>query len=289
MDFILTFIVNIDHIQVCRAYFDACIVAGIDASKVFVVDSSEAIVSAYVRKLSAIRGNERSALDHKLVALLEVGHIQSSVTIVRIEPVGSSSPVMKLSTASDPNLGCIHFDFKLFDHLSKICQSKHSTSISYGSKRGNRLLSGCERLRKLLSQLAEGIVTVENLTDNGDVTFTMKREEFMEISSDLLQRLRSLIRKAWDEAIVSLKSSAMSAETKADTNGEATDEIPSSVDVDSEVKYVEIFGGGLRMPIVQNLLYDVFGQVIWMLFSAEPFAYVTICLRLESRVGCQIG
>lgn len=226
-------------------------------------------MSAYARKLSAIRGNERTALDNKLVALLEVGHIQSSVTIVRVEPAASSSPVTKLSTASDPNLGCIHFDFKLFDHLSKICQSKYSTSINYGSKRGNRLLSGCERLRKLLSQLNEGIVTVENLTDNGDVTFTMKREEFMEISADLLQRIRSLIRKAWDEAVTSLNTTA---ETKADMIAEDTsNETPTTVDIDSEVRYAEIFGGGLRMPVVQNLLYDVFGQVRDPHYGSLPY------------------
>jgi hypothetical protein len=228
------------------------------------VSSSEAIVSAYARKLSAIRGNERTALDHKLVALLEVGHVQSSVTILRVEPVGSAVPVTKLATAYDGNLGCLHFDFKLFDHLSKICQSKHATSISYGTKRGNRLLSGCERLRKLLSQLSEGIVTIENLTDNGDVTFSMKREEFMEISSELLERLRNLIQKALDEALAALNTAAVaSTETKADADGEAaaTEACSTSAEVDTEVKYVEIFGGGLRMPAVQNLLYDVFGQV----------------------------
>lgn len=46
-----------------RAYFDACIIAGIDTANVSVVDSADAIVAAYARKLSAIKGPDRAVLD----------------------------------------------------------------------------------------------------------------------------------------------------------------------------------------------------------------------------------
>lgn len=64
--------------------------------------------------------------------------------------------------------------------------------IKPGTKAGQRLLAGCERLRKLLSQLGEAKVTVENLTDSGDMNFVMRRDEFSAISRDLLDRFKAL-------------------------------------------------------------------------------------------------
>lgn len=78
--------------------------------------------------------------------------------------------------------------------------------VEHGTRRGNRLLAGCERIKKLLSQLYEGVVTVENLTDNGDVSFSLKRDEFMEATSDLLSRFKDHVNKAVQIAADKLSS-----------------------------------------------------------------------------------
>lgn len=46
-----------------RAYFDASQIAGLEVNKISIVDSSDAMVSALSRKLSALRGPEKAAID----------------------------------------------------------------------------------------------------------------------------------------------------------------------------------------------------------------------------------
>lgn len=100
------------------------------------------------------------------------------------------------------------------------------------SKRGNRLLSGCERIRKLLSQLNESSITVENLVDSGDVHFSLRRDEMMTICASLLDRLRSLLGRVVTDA----------------TGGEGA------------IDAIEVVGGGMRMPIIQSLLLQIVGD-----------------------------
>lgn len=93
------------------------------------------------------------------------------------------------------------------------------------SRRGNRLLSGCERIRKLLSQLNESQVTIENLVDSGDVHFSLKRDDMANLCSDLLTRLRSLMEAALAQA-----------------------------GSEAQIHAVEVVGGGVRMPVIQYML-----------------------------------
>lgn len=65
-----------------------------------------------------------------------------------------------------------------------------------------RLLSGCERIRKLLSQLPESQITVENMTDNGDMNFSLTRDTFGEQCAPLLERLQTLIQATLKSANV---------------------------------------------------------------------------------------
>lgn len=226
--------------SVASAIFDASQIAGIDLSKVSIVETSNALVSAYSRKINAMKGPDRDNLNGKVVILVEVGHVQTTVVLVKIEPVtsefsnGIAPGISKLSHAHDSNLGSYHFDLKLVEHFSEVCLTKHHTKIESGTKRSARLISGCERIRKLLSQLNDASVTIENLTDNGDVNFSLKRDEFNEISASLLDRIKNVIDSAVETA-----------------NLDGT-----------PVSFVEILGGGLRMPAIQKLLQDKFGEDI---------------------------
>jgi molecular chaperone DnaK (HSP70) len=125
--------------------------------------------------------------------------------------------------------------------------------VEPGTKRGYRLLSGCERLRKLLSQLNDAKITVENLSDNGDANFSMNREEFagnfasylnssnmgivntdlyclIGLCADLLERFKSLLQEAMQNS-----------------GGE------------TDIVGIEILGGGIRMPILQSAITKIFG------------------------------
>ena len=138
----------------------------------------------------------------------------------------------KLATRQDLDLGAMHFDVRIFQHLAQV---KGAGDPTPGSKRGLRLLGGAERLRKLLSQIRDASVTVENLTDDGDKTFKMSRGELVGVSQDLLARLEGLVTGCLSDAKVDATS----------------------------VVGVELVGGGSRMVVVHEAaVFKLFGSAI---------------------------
>merc|ERR1711871_245128 len=163
------------------------------------------------------------------VCLIEMGHAHTTVLIVEVNP--DVPYVVKKTCVFDNNLGAVNFDFRIFDHFSEICQSKTSSSITPGSKAGKRLLVGCEKIRKLLSQIKESSVTVENLTDAGDASFNLTRDKLAEICGDILAKFKEHLNTALNNCDISA----------------------------SDVSAVEILGGGLRMQVVQSIVTEIFG------------------------------
>lgn len=142
----------------------------------------------------------------KTVILIEMGHTQSTAVVVKIGSFESNDVPLatKLSHATNDNLGALDFDLKLFEHFSNICVSKHGGAVIPGSKRGQRLILGCERIRKLLSQLPESSITVENMSDSGDVNFSLKRNDLTSMCTNLLEAFKALIKKALTSAGIQL-------------------------------------------------------------------------------------
>jgi len=167
----------------------------------------------------------------QLVLLLEMGHTHTTAIVVEVT---EGAPVKRASlSASD--LGAVHFDFRLFDHFAAICALKSRADILPGSKAGKRLLIGCEKIRKLLSQVKESSITVENLTDSGDVNFQLTRAELSSVCDGVLQRLRNLITDV-------LAAAGLSGP--------------------QPVAAVEIVGGGVRMQVVQAVVSSIIGEDI---------------------------
>lgn len=216
-----------------KAIRDSCYIAGIDLKKVTTMDPVDCLIATYCRKLQALRPSDRSALNGKKGLLIEVGHTQTTIVVVSIDSDGPS----KVCFSHSDSIGALYFDLLLFEHFSKIVQDKHCAKIVPGSKQGQRLLGGCERIRKLLSQLPESSITVENMTDNGDVNFTMRRDDFANVCKDILGKFKDLITSTLSNAGVSLP-----------------------LNNDNEIGAVEILGGGVRMQIVQAVIFDIVGK-----------------------------
>ncbi len=111
-------------------------------------------------------------------------------------------------------------------------QPIRNKQIELNSKRGARLLAGCERIRKLLSQLNESKITVEHLIEDSDIHFALKREEMASLCSDLLFRFQALVKAVFQQVSSSASFSAGSQIIHA----------------------IEVLGGGVRMPVVQQSL-----------------------------------
>lgn len=208
---------------------DGCLIAGIDLKKVAIKDCFDCLIATYTRKVCGLREAEKESLLGKKAVIIDMGHTSSSVVILDL--VSLEEP-KKIGCAYSDYLGTSFFDLKVFEHFAKICETKHNTKIEPGTKRGTRLITACERIRKLLSQLPESKVVVENLTDNGDVSFSLTRSEMISSCSNELQKFKELLLQAIAQ---------------------------SGVDI-SEIDNVEILGGGVRMPIIQAAILEVFSS-----------------------------
>lgn len=57
--------------------------------------------------------------------LVEMGHTQSKVIVVEV----GENEVKKIAVAHDSSLGGFHFDIRLFEHFSGICEGKHNCKV----------------------------------------------------------------------------------------------------------------------------------------------------------------
>lgn len=103
------------------------------------------------------------------------------------------------------------------------------SQVEAGTKKGMRLMRECERLRKLLSQLPTASVTIENISDSGDVNITMTREEMARICAEPLQRLSQVLNQAAEG-------------------------------IKEDIFAVELVGGGVRMAMVQEMILTAIGK-----------------------------
>lgn len=135
-----------------RTLREGAAVAGIAPERVYLVDKVDCLVCTYGRKLQGLRPAEKTALAGKNVLMVEMGQCHSTCVLLSVPPE-EGAPRM-LAYSHDSCLGAMYFDVELFNHFAALCVTKYKADpVVPGSKRGARLLAGCERLRKLLSQV----------------------------------------------------------------------------------------------------------------------------------------
>ena len=185
------------------------------------------------------------------MVLIDIGHTKSTVIIVMVESSADNLPTpRKLAATFNAAIGAYSFDLIMWDHFAKKIELKTKSIIEKGSKRGVRLLSACERLRKLLSQLPSSQVSVENMSDDyGDETLSISRDEMSSLCEDsLLKPLQELIATALVTANIS----------------------------PADVYAVEALGGGMRMPVIQSLVLKMFSDSANVTTLGLLFLYVSV-------------
>jgi len=227
-----------------NALMDAAFAASISNSSV--VDSTQCMAAVYDRKFGDVADTKE-----KTVLVVEMGHARSCVSILKKLPnkmeeptekddVGANpggSKVKVLSTVSSPTLGAGRIDIALYHHfLSTHPSLAHHTpeSIKANSRPAQRLLEGCRKLKHLLSMLPENTVTVENIGKNEtDVNLSCTRELLKQLCQEnVIDKLKDMIELAMEKATV----------------------------VVGDIEAVEITGGGLRIPFIQETIRNVIGK-----------------------------
>uniref|UniRef100_A0A7S2NGY9 Uncharacterized protein n=1 Tax=Haptolina brevifila TaxID=156173 RepID=A0A7S2NGY9_9EUKA len=204
--------------------------------------AAEALGVALARKWPFAKADEGTR--PRLVLILDMGASSTVVAVIKLTPplggeVGTAEASHEVvATGSDPFLGAALFDAKLLDHFAAQIAAKYGEGVSMASRRGLRLSVATERLRKLLSTMKEASATAENLIDGIDVPLTATRDEFNELCSEPLARLRTLLD-------TTLASVANAMDVGADDTAAS-----------AALNAVEMVGGGCRMPCVQQVLSE---------------------------------
>lgn len=221
---------------------DAAKVGGFEL--VVAPSSADALGTALARKWPFTKADEGGA--SKLVLILDMGATSTVAAAVRLTPpTGGEAPAEASHTvvaaAADAFLGASLFDELLFDHFAAKITEKYSEAVPPASRRGQRLATAIERLRKLLSTLPSASATAENLIDGIDAPLSMTREELGTLCEEPLTRLRALL----DGVLAQLPA----------PSADVTDGAPA----EETLCAVETLGGGCRMPCVQQVLTDALG------------------------------
>ncbi|CAH8522781.1 unnamed protein product [Schistosoma intercalatum] len=207
-----------------RSVLDATKVAGLNCVKL--VNDITAIGTAYGFYHTDLPPADQQP---KIVAFVSVGYSTTQVGICSF----NTGKMKVLATTCDAFLGGRDFDERLFNKFASEFQQQYKLKGSLSSKATIRLLQECEKLKKSMSANSSELpINVESLAEDRDLANKMKRTDFEELCSDLLQRFQMLFTKCLD--VAKLKT--------------------------EDVHSVELIGGSSRIPMIKNVVASVFKQ-----------------------------
>ena len=140
-----------------------------------------------------------------------------------------------IGKAWDEYLGGFAYDLKLVEFMADAFNAmkirKGKKDVRETPRSMAKLRKSAEKVKKVLSANKQYPITIESLCDDMDFRGTsVTREQFEEMSSDLFDRVLSPVEKALEMANKTI----------------------------DQISQVEIVGGGVRIPKVQELLADFF-------------------------------
>ncbi|VDP32324.1 unnamed protein product [Schistosoma mattheei] len=184
-----------------------------DAERRSVLDATKVAGLNCVKLVNDITATDQQP---KIVAFVSVGYSTTQVGICSF----NTGKMKVLATTCDAFLGGRDFDERLFNKFASEFQQQYK-------------LKECEKLKKSMSANSSELpINVESLAEDRDLANKMKRTDFEELCSDLLQRFQMLFTKCLD--VAKLKT--------------------------EDVHSVELIGGSSRIPMIKNVVASVFKQ-----------------------------
>lgn len=162
-----------------RAYLDAAEIAGLNPLRLLNDTTATALGYGITKTDLPEADNPRN------VVFCDIGHSSYQVAVVSF----SKGQLTVLGTAADRNFGGRDFDRALLLHFAEEFKAKYKIDVLSSPKATFRLAAGCERLKKVLSANALAPLNVENLMEDIDASSQLKREEFEQLISPLLERI----------------------------------------------------------------------------------------------------
>lgn len=158
-----------------------------------------------------------------------------SYQLVKDKLTRETNPVIQvLGVGYDRTLGGLEMQLRLRDYLATEfnAMKKTPTDVFTSPRAMAKLFKEAGRVKNVLSANVKHFAQIEGLLDEKDFKFQVTREKFEELSSDLFGRVASPLDRA-------LKMSGLSL---------------------NEINQVILFGGGTRVPKVQEVLREAVKQ-----------------------------
>lgn len=163
------------------------------------------------------------------VVFVDMGHADLQLAVCAF----NKGKLKVLATQHDTDLGGIEFDRFLASHFADEFHKRYRVDARSNPRAYLRLLSSCEKLKKLMSANTQEIpLNIECFMDDKDVTGKMNRATFEEMAASQLNRVGTAMRAV-------LQSSKLSKD---------------------DIYSVELVGGSSRIPAVKELVKKIFDR-----------------------------
>ena len=199
-----------------QATKDAGAIAGLNIIRI--INEPTAAAMAY--------GLNTGSKNEKNVLIYDIGGGTFDVSLLNID----DGIFEVIATSGDCHLGGEDFDNRLVNHFMQEFKRKNRKDLSNNPRSVKRLKVACERLKRTLSNSAQGVIELESLYEGIDFYSSMSRARFEEINGDLFRRTLEPVEKVMRD---SKKSK-------------------------SEIDDIVLVGGSSRIPKIQQLLSDYF-------------------------------
>ncbi|CAF0898415.1 unnamed protein product [Didymodactylos carnosus] len=205
-----------------RAMLDAAQIAGWNCLRL--LNETTAVALCYgIYKLDLPEQTEKP----RLIAFVDMGYSALQTSIVAF----NKGKLRMLATAFDPSLGGRDFDQIIMDQMREDFKQRYKLDSYSTAKAKLRLKAECEKTKKLMGTNLQPIpVGLECFIDDKDVNGKIQRSEFEELAKPLLDRLKNVLENLLNEAKVTAE----------------------------DIESVEIVGGSTRIPVVKQIVSDIF-------------------------------
>ncbi|GKD55860.1 heat shock 70 kDa protein 16 [Tanacetum coccineum] len=202
-----------------REYLDAAAIAGLKPLRL--MHDGTAIALGY-----GMYKTDLSDVGPTIVVFVDIGHCDTQVTVAAFK----QGQMKILSHSFDNNLGGRDFDEVLFKHFAAQFKEKYEIDVSSNARASIRLRASCEKVKKVLSANTEAPLSIECLIEDKDARGIITREEFENLSRELLERVSEPCVKAVNESGIS----------------------------HDKIYTIELVGSGSRIPAIMKRLASLF-------------------------------
>uniref|UniRef100_A0A914XSK4 Hypoxia up-regulated protein 1 n=1 Tax=Panagrolaimus superbus TaxID=310955 RepID=A0A914XSK4_9BILA len=169
---------------------------------------------------------DRPLQSNATILLFDLGGGTLDICIFKI----NNSQMQIISNTGDPSIGGRDFDLILFDYFNSEMVSRFNVDIQNHERQKYKLLLKCQEIKHSLSVRHDEWIDIDDFDTSKDGLINLSRKDFEAKTNKLTEKMKELIVRALTEA-------------KCQSY---------------EIKIVLQVGGSSRMPIVKNMLKNMF-------------------------------